>query len=287
MAVYTEELLHQRKLMSAVDCATLAYRSRLAQAHGTVGTLRAGLALQTVRAFERKIYRDYDACTVVADRDAAVIRSLCPELPVHVVPNGIDCEAFHPTPPAEVEPGLLLFTGTMDYGPNVDAIVWFVREILPLIRASEPSVHLDVVGRNPTEAVQALAATPGVRITGFVPSVQPHLSHAAVFVCPLREGAGMKNKMLEAMAAGKAIVTTSEGCSGIGGVDGLEYMIADDARRFAEAVIELLKAPERCRALGQSARSFVEANYSWERTGRLMHELYLSVAGREAASAEC
>lgn len=278
MAVYTPLLNGQRKLMSAVDSATLGYRNRLAQIPFGPARLRARYTLHTVRNFERKLYPEYDACTVVAERDAAEIHALCPRLPMHVIPNGIDCAAYSPMQYLPEEQNLLLFTGTMDYGPNVDGMIWFVREILPLIQAAVPSAHLEIVGRNPTNAVRALAAKPGVTVTGFVPAVQPHLTRATVFVCPLRQGSGMKNKLLEAMAAGKGIVTTAEGASGIGSQDGLSYIVADAPDSFAQAVVALLRDPTRRQSLGNNARAFVRANYSWERAGQLMHELYLKVA---------
>ena len=278
MAVYSSQLTGQRKIISAIDSATLSYQSRLTHARPGLQALRLRYQLHTVRAFERKLYPQYDAGTVVAERDAAAIRELCPQLPVQVIPNGIDCEAYHPTPPATEEPGLLLFTGTMDYRPNVDAMVWFVHAILPLIQAAAPATRLMIVGRNPTDAIGALAKQPGVTVTGFAPSVQPYLSRAALFVCPLREGSGMKNKLLEAMAAGKGIVTTTEGASGLGATPGREYCIADDARSFAQTTLELLQNPDRRQMLGTAARDFVGQRYSWEKTGQLMHGLYQQVA---------
>ncbi len=280
MAVYTPLLREHRKIIAAHDSQTVSYASRVALARTPRERLRARFLLNRVRAFERQHYPEYDACIVVAEEDRDMIRRLCPDLRVQIAPNGIDLDYFQPQPATIAEPHQLVFTGMMDFGPNIDAVAWFVSAILPRVEQAYPDARFEIVGRNPTGAVRALTKSARVSATGFVPDLQPHLARAAVYVCPLRLGSGMKNKMLEAMAMGKAIVTTSEGASGIGGTSGREYLVADQAEPFADAVVELLRNPARRWDLGQAARRFVEARYSWERTVELYHQLYLAVAGR-------
>jgi glycosyltransferase involved in cell wall biosynthesis len=166
----------------------------------------------------------------------------------------------------------------MDFKPNEDAVKWFVKDILPLIRRQRPDATFQIIGRNPTDAVRQLAEVHGVEVTGFVEDFRPLVARASVYVCPLRAGSGMKNKTLEAMAMGKAIVTTAEGASGIGGNDGIEYALADSAEAFAARVCQLMSSPAERARLGTAARSLAAARYSWERTGALFEAAYRRVA---------
>jgi sugar transferase (PEP-CTERM/EpsH1 system associated) len=286
MAVYTPLLRGKRKLLAAHDSQTLSRESRLPLAATLGEKARARWELWRVRAFERRLYPEYDECVVVAEEDRETLRRLCPTLRVQIVPNGIDLDFFRPTPRELEEPNRLVFTGTMDFRPNVDAARWFVTEIFPRIRRRHPDATFQIIGRNPTEQVRALAQVEGVEVTGFVADFRPLVARAAVYVCPLRVGSGMKNKTLEAMAMGKAMVTTNEGASGIGGRDGIEYLVADDAAAFAQAVCGLMREPMRRARLGTAGRMFAESNYSWERTAELFDDAYHRVAlVGEAASA--
>jgi glycosyltransferase involved in cell wall biosynthesis len=230
---------------------------------------------------ERTLFRKYNACVVVAERDADVIRKLCPKLDVRVFPNGTELDYFRPDPNSTVLSHRLIFTGTMDFAPNIDAVLWFCREIFPLIQRQHSEVTLEIVGRNPTAEISALTQNTSILVTGFVPDLRPQLAQAALYVCPLRHGSGIKNKVLEAMAMGKAIVTTSEGCSGIGGKHGHEYLVADNPNEFATAVTSLLGNCRQRQQLAESARCFVEQRFSWERTAEQLHRLFLNVSQKK------
>ena len=281
MAVYTPLLGGHRKIIAATDSSTLAHRNQTALAKGLRAKVRARYLQWLVTRYERDNYREYDAGVVVAERDAAVIWQLCPRLAVHVIPNGVnpDFLSFQPAPAADA--GRLVFTGTLDYEPNVDAVLWFTQQILPLIRRDIPAAQLHVIGRNPTPQFHELASqNPAVKVTGFVPDLRPALAEAAVYVCPLRLGAGLKNKVLEAMAMSLAIVTTTEGASGNAGRDGQHFLVANDPANFAAAVVTLLRNSQRREQLGAAARQLVSETYSWERAGEAFHQLYLEVAGK-------
>jgi sugar transferase (PEP-CTERM/EpsH1 system associated) len=279
MAVYTPLLGGCRKIIDAVDSSTLHHRNQAALAQGARARLRACCLQFLVTRFERANFRHYDAGVTVAGRDAEVIRQLCPALTVHVIPNGVNPDFFQFNADSPEDPARLIFTGTMDYAPNVDAVVWFTQQILPQIRRAVPEVRFHIVGRNPTPRVLQLAGEHGgVAVEGFAPDLRPHLARSSVYVCPLRTGAGMKNKMLEAMAIGKAIVTTAEGASGNDGRDGEHFRIATSPQDFAEAVTTLLRSPERRHRMGSDARAFVQQHYSWEHSAALFEQLYLDVA---------
>lgn len=157
----------------------------------------------------------------------------------------------------------MVFTGKMDFRPNIDAMLWFCNEILPRIRAEIPRVHIVIVGQKPAPRVAALGKQQGVEVTGSVPDTRPYITDAAVYVVPLRMGSGTRLKVLEAMAMGKAIVSTARGVEGIDLIPECHALIADIPDAFARAVVALLRDAERRRALGQAARALAEAKYDW------------------------
>jgi glycosyltransferase involved in cell wall biosynthesis len=200
----------------------------------------------------------------VSAADAAALRELVPDLPVTVVPNGIDTTTYKPTEQAgETEPRTLVFTGTMDFRPNVDAVLWFARQVLPRVREQAPDARFLIVGQRPHRRLDELRADPAITLTGRVDDVRPYIARAAAYVAPLRIGGGTRLKLLEAMAMGKAIVSTRLGAEGYPVSDRQQLMLADAPDEFAAAVVNLLREPRRREALGQTARAFVEQKYDW------------------------
>lgn len=225
-----------------------------------------------LRRYEARICRRADRTLAVSHADAAALRRLAPNLDVAVVPNGVDTRAYRQAP--SVSGSVLVFTGTMDFRPNVDGVLWFTREVLPRIRAGRPDVRLIVVGQRPHERLDHLRRDPAVEMTGWVEDVRPHIAEAAVYVVPLRMGGGTRLKLLEAMAMGKAVVATRLGAEGYPVTDGHELLLADAPADFAAAVISLLDAPERRAELGRAARAFVEGRYDWRAIVPLVEAVY-------------
>jgi glycosyltransferase involved in cell wall biosynthesis len=157
-----------------------------------------------------------------------------------------------------------VFTGKMDFRPNVDAVLWFVDEVLPLITSRLPDARFYVVGQSPHPRLAPLADHPAVVITGRVPDTRPYIAGGGVYVIPLRIGGGTRLKVLEAMAMGQAIVSTRLGCDGFPFQDGREVRFADAPEAFAETVVRLLQSREQAETLGRAARAYVEANYGWD-----------------------
>jgi glycosyltransferase involved in cell wall biosynthesis len=218
--------------------------------------------------FEKRAAHDAEGVVVFTPQDAA---ALDVRRPPTVVPMTL------PVPPAAFDPAgsdpaLVLFVGNYGHPPNVDAALWLVREIFPLVRRAHPSARLAIVGQNPPPSLLD-GARDGVEVTGGVPAVEPWLERAAVFVVPLRLGGGVRVKTLEALAAGKAIVSTSLGIAGLG-LRGDEVMVADTAADFAGQVNALLEAPERRRALAQRARTWAERALSAETELKAYEALY-------------
>ncbi len=231
------------------------------------GALYSFIQWRKLARFERDTCEMADAIVACSQTDAAAIAALTgAESRIHTIPNGVDTSQFVPS--AEVsakslsEPALV-FAGKMDFRPNIDAMSWFCGDILPLIQAELPQARIVIVGQKPAARVQALTKRKGVQVTGWVPDTRPYVSEAAVYVVPLRMGSGTRLKVLEAMAMGKAIVSTARGVEGIEVKPDCHVMVADSPEDFASSVAALLRNPDRRRELGRAARALAEARYDW------------------------
>jgi glycosyltransferase involved in cell wall biosynthesis len=237
-----------------------------------------------LRAEEERSWRTLDACAVTSARDEATVRRSVPNARTAVVPNGVDLDFFSPRG-TRSEPKTLLFFGALNYYPNVDAVLYFLREVLPRLRRSHPSLKLIVVGSLPPPAIQR-AAGPDVTVTGAVTDVRPYLERASAVVVPLRVGSGTRLKILEAMAMGKAVVSTSVGAEGLSVTDGTDILLADDARSFAAQVSRLLDDEDLAARVGSAAHRLVETSYQWKTSALKLEALYGSaLLGRERRSA--
>lgn len=234
-----------------------------------------------LRRYETRLGRHVAGALAVSDADAAVLRGLAPALPVGVVPNGVDTAFFSSQASAPPDPEIaglapyILFTGTLDFRPNIDAVTWFVREVLPLVRAAQPDARFVVVGRNPAPAVQDCAAQPGVRIVGEVADVRPWFVGAAAYAVPMRIGGGVRLKVLEALAMERPVVATTMGAEGIAGLRADEHaLLADDPPAFAAQLLRVLADGAPARRLGAAGRALVTARYDWRAIVPPMVELW-------------
>jgi glycosyltransferase involved in cell wall biosynthesis len=203
-----------------------------------------------------------DLTIAVSEADQRHLLELAPNAAMTTIPTGVDTTYFKANGHAEI-PGRLVFTGSMDWHPNEDAIVYFAETMLPRIREGCPEVSLTVAGRNPGPRLRALAADRGIHITGTVDDVRPHIDEASVYIAPLRVGSGTRLKIFEAFAMSKPVVATTIGAEGLTVTPGKDIVLADDPEIFAREIIALLRDPERRMALGQAGRDLVESRYSW------------------------
>ena len=229
------------------------------------------------RNYEVGIARIFDHCTVVAQYDYDYLLEQDATLELSIIPVGVDLDYFQPC--STNEELNLLFTGTMNYFPNYDAVIYFHNEILPLIVAKYPDVTFSIIGNNPTNQVKQLASK-NVTITGYVPDTRAYFNRATVFVSPMRAGSGLQVKHLEAMAMSVPIVTTTIGSKGIEAIENQDLLVADTPHDFANHVNTLLDNHELRVAIGNAGRKLVEEKYDWQVLGKHLNKVYSQIIER-------
>ena len=212
-----------------------------------------GMERPRIEAYERYVAEHFEETWLISDADRQVLREDVSKGNIRVVPNGVDLEMFRPLDKPEI-PNSLIFVGHMGVFHNIDAAVFLAQAILPLVQLRVPDCRLTNVGAEPTAQVQALAQNPAVTVTGFVDDLNGFLNEAAVFVAPLRFAAGVQNKVLEAMAAGRPVVTTGLVNGGVGAEPGIELFVADDAQSLADQIVSLLQSKEQRKLIGTATR---------------------------------
>ncbi|MBF0624387.1 MAG: TIGR03087 family PEP-CTERM/XrtA system glycosyltransferase [Magnetococcales bacterium] len=265
MAPYVLGPIRQRRVMDFVDADSQKWAQYARRQRGPLAWIYRREATRLL-AFEQEVVRQFDAALFVSRAEADLFCSLAPELAGRVdhYDNGVDAAYFSPLLdyPDPYPPGgpVVVFTGAMDYWPNVEAVTWFAAAVLPRIRAVRPGVRLAVVGSRPAPAVTALVRDPGILVTGRVPDVRPYLAHAALAVAPMRLGQGIQNKVLEAMAMAKPVLATGKAMEGVRLCPGLERWVADDPVALAKRGLALLDDPGDAGTLG---RRCVIDRYDW------------------------
>jgi glycosyltransferase involved in cell wall biosynthesis len=234
-------------------------------------------------AYERATLARFHHIFAVSDNDRQQLLEMDPKCEISVVPTGVDVAKFPVAPPSAITPPRIVFTGSMDWEPNIDAMEYFCAEIWPRILADYPDAIFQIVGRNPFARVQRLASK-SVQVTGTVPSVNDYLRDATVVIVPLRIGGGTRLKIYEAMAMGKALVSTSIGAEGLSFQNGRDLMLADDASSFADAVLLLLRDAQLRRRFELAARELA-AMYDWSVIARQLGETLDRIAAGSRAAA--
>jgi sugar transferase (PEP-CTERM/EpsH1 system associated) len=264
----------QRRVLDFVDIDSRKFAAYAAAGRPPMSLVHAREA-RTLLALERQAAAAFDHALFVSDAEAATFRALAPGAGnVRAVANGVDAEKFdpaeaHPNPYPDPLPRVV-FTGAMGYAPNIEAVTWFADAVLPRLAGRAGFV---IVGQNPSPAVRALAARPGIAVTGTVPDVRPYLAHAAVAVAPLQLARGIQNKVLEAMAMARPVVATPAAFEGIAATPGRDLLVADQPEAFAAAVLAVLDGAHP--GMGVAARAAVLAGHDWAATlaplGAMLH----------------
>ncbi|MBN2886443.1 MAG: TIGR03087 family PEP-CTERM/XrtA system glycosyltransferase [Chromatiaceae bacterium] len=268
-----------RRVVDLVDVDSEKWRQYAAARRGVLGWPMRWIETreaERLAAFERRLALECEATVLVSAPELALFqaRSGLDGGRLWAIPNGVDLERFAPDPSRPSPyPGAApraVFTGAMDYWANVEGVEWFARDILPQVRARVPALEFYIVGMNPAPSVQRLARLPGVFVTGRVPDTRPYLQHASLVVAPLRIARGIQNKVLEAMAMARPVVTTPAALEGIGARPGRDLRLGENAAGFAAEVLAILE--QGGEALGESARAFVRSGFAWRASqARFIH----------------
>jgi len=231
-----------------------------------------------ISSYEASTLRRFQQVIAVSEDDREAMLSLCPQCPITVVPTGVDTELYRAVPSASGNPPVVVFTGSMDWEPNIDAMEYFCRDVWPVVLNQYPDARFQIVGRNPPARIRHLASS-SVEVTGTVASVADYLRNATVVVVPLRIGGGTRLKIYEAMAMAKAMVSTSIGAEGLDVTHGRDLLIADYTQSFAASIVQLLRDPSQRRNYEEAATALA-ARYDWSRIA----ESFAQVLGDAVAS---
>lgn len=284
MACYADRVYGIPSLLTKheVDFAACARRARMES--NPLKKMRWFYNYLQVLDREIRLQRRVNAAICMTEPDARELRKFCASVPVHVINTGVDLDYFRPPDQPGKHPQMV-FVGAFRHQPNVDAMLYFCQEILPLIRTQVPEAELVIVGSSPPPSILSLADIPGVQVTGFIPDIRPPMASSLVYVVPLRLGVGIRGKILEAWSMGMAVVATSVACAGLQYENGKNILVADSADLFASHVVALLKDTARRQRMGAEGRRIVEAHYGWEASAEKLNVLYKSLT-TEAQSAQ-
>ena len=256
-------------------------QKRMAEAelavHGwNAGAVYSSIQWRKLRDFERRMCQRAARVVCVSDADASALQQLDSSMTAHVIPNGVDTDFYRreQVTPLDLPPHALVFTGTMDFRPNVDAMLWFAQEVLPLIKSHVSDVRVYIVGQRPHARLDVLRADQAIMITGAVDDTRPYITAADVYIVPLRMGGGTRLKLLEAFSLQAPIVSTTLGAEGFEVTSGEQLLLADDPAAFARSIEELLADRVRARTLGAAGRSLVVQRYDWRGIVPKFEEVY-------------
>ncbi|MCL4294784.1 MAG: glycosyltransferase [Anaerolineae bacterium] len=276
---YLAKFLPHTGAATILDMADiLSEHERLVMLTKTKTTHRfaAWLEWKKMQTLERKAVRQFDMCVAISQEDKEKFLKLISHAHVAVVPNGVDLDYFQPQS-ASPKKGNLVFVGSMQYEPNADAVLYFCKEILPLIKQHRPDVHFHVVGWGPPPEIIALNNDPNITVTGFVDDVRPYVADSMVAVVPLRFGSGIRNKILEAWATARPVVSTTLGAEGLAVQHGENILLADEPNQFAQSVLSLLDDQQQRIRLAQAGRRSVESKYAWSEISQQYNAIYEAI----------
>jgi sugar transferase (PEP-CTERM/EpsH1 system associated) len=258
-----------KRLLHFADVDSEKFAAYAAQSRG-LRKLMFAIEARRVRREERRLTMKSDAVAFVSDEEAELFRSKLDRHQDRIItlPNGVDTELFdpdrYPESPFEKTGPTFVFTGAMDYAPNIDAVTWFAREVFPGLQQALPKAEFLIVGSKPSGTVRELTANPAVRVTGRVPSAAAYLAHADVAVAPLRIARGVQNKVLEAMSMSRPAVVSEGALTGITARPDIHVVCADTREQWIDACVALIRDPARARGIGRNARQLVVEAYSWQ-----------------------
>jgi sugar transferase (PEP-CTERM/EpsH1 system associated) len=236
------------------------------------------------RSWENRALRQFDGIIAVSEAERAWVQQNAPEATVEIIPNGVDMDYFRPVPALASEGNpYVIFTGAMDYPPNMDAAVWFCDQVFPALKGRMPQLGFKIVGKNPHPKIRELGRRHGVQVTGTVADIRNHVAGALAVVVPLRSGGGTRHKISQAMAMERPVISTSIGAEGLEVTPGTDILIANDRERFVEHIQSLAKSPDASNRIAKAGRRLVMEKYDWRVCLSGLERLYGIVSASAAA----
>ncbi len=285
-AVYLKQHTRLPVVWDSVDCISHLFRQAAAQSKSLLGRLRSRFELGRSAWYEGWLMDKFDHVLVTSPVDRQALQALTPAgataAPISVLANGVDGANFYANPAVKRDPETLVVSGKMSYHANITMTLYLVKEIMPLVWAQRPSVKLIIAGKDPAREITALAEKPNVIVTGTVPSMTPYLQQATLAVAPITYGAGVQNKVLEAMACATPVIATSRAVSALQAVPGQDLLVADSAADFAAAILDVLDSPETQERLGRNGRHYVKKYHQWPAIAARLETIYQKAMGRLA-----
>jgi sugar transferase (PEP-CTERM/EpsH1 system associated) len=264
----------------SVDCITHLFDQAAARSQKKVSRWLTRFELKRTRAYERNLIGQFDRVLVTSQVDRQALLSLArldvPSPSISVLPNGVDLAYFTPDGGVAREAATLVVSGKMSYHANVTMVLFLVNEILPLVWARKPEVKLWIVGKDPSNQIKDLARYPAITVTGTVDDIRPYLQAATIAVAPIQYGAGIQNKVLEAMACGAPVISTSQAISALEAQPGQDLLVADQPAEFADTILAFLDNREQQRQIGAAGRRYVEQHHNWDHIAAQLEEIYLA-----------
>lgn len=262
----------------SVDSISLLFRQAMQHSASLFSRAWTRLELGRTEPYEGWLLSQFDWVTVTSPNDQrALLKLLPPEArppKISVLPNGVDLEYFKPEPDVVHDPASLIISGKMSYHANVTMVLNFMANIMPRVWAQQPQVRLYIVGKDPGREILALADNPQVSVTGTVKDLPPYLQKATLAVAPIAYGAGIQNKVLEAMACATPVITSPQAVSALQVTPGQDLLVANNPQAFACAILDLLADPERRHKIGQAGRRYVEENHNWMVVATQLEQIY-------------
>lgn len=275
-------------IWDSVDSITYLFRQASQQSMKRSSRWITRFELPRTARYEGKMAALFDATLVTSPVDRQALIELLPgsqQTPVQtekirVIPNGVDLNFFQPDPTVQREPDTLVVSGKMSYHANVSMTLHLVNHILPQVWAEKPETKLVIVGKDPPVEITRLTSDPRITVSGYVPDIRPYLHRAAIAVAPLTYGAGIQNKVLEAMACGTPVITTSLAARNLAAVPGRDLLVAEQPGEFARAIVSLLDNRMQRQEMGAAGRIYVETSHDWNTIAGQLEEIYRSAAGK-------
>ncbi|KAA3664231.1 MAG: glycosyltransferase [Chloroflexi bacterium] len=265
----------------SVDCISHLFKQAAAKSNDLKSRIRSMFELKRTEKYEGMLLDKFNHILVTSPIDKKALLSLKPDgkhtAPISVIPNGVDTDAFRPDTTIEPDPATIVISGKMSYHANISMVMHLFHDIMPHVWAERDDAQLFIVGKDPTREIQALASHPMVTVTGTVPEIRPYLCQATLAVTPITYGAGIQNKVLEAMACGTPVVTTPRAVSAINIVPERDLLVADTAETFANAIVSLLNDSNYRRQLGDAGRTYIENHHLWTTSAERLENIYESV----------